>query len=62
MTDTPLGSGRMQDAAAVARAGYEGLMAGETAVVPGRRYRLLAVLTRLLLRSVSRKLAARVNR
>lgn len=62
MTDAPLASGTMQDVDAVARAGYEGLMAGRTVVVPGVRYGLLTGLARVLPRPLTRKLAARVNR
>lgn len=61
MTDTPLGSGRMQSPEAVARAGYEGLMAGEAVVIPSPQYRLLALLTKLTPRSVARTLAKRIN-
>lgn len=41
--DTPLMRGRIADAASVARAGYCGLMAGKTVVIPGIRNRLLAL-------------------
>jgi short-subunit dehydrogenase len=41
MTDTPLGSGPMQDVESVADAGYEGLMDEKTVIVPGIGYKLL---------------------
>lgn len=62
MTDTPLARGQMQDVETVARAGYEGLQAGKTVVIPGVRYRILASLAGLVPRPVTRKLAARLNR
>ena len=59
--DTPLGSGEMQDARAVARAGYEGLQAGETIVVTGLRYRLLTRLSNVLPNRLTRRLTAWLN-
>lgn len=41
MSDTPLGSGSMQDVERVANTGYEGLMDETTVIVPGRAYKLL---------------------
>ena len=59
--DTPVGGGEMRDARAVARAGYEGLQAGETVVVTGLRYRLLTRLSNVLPNRLTRRLAARLN-
>jgi short-subunit dehydrogenase len=46
----------------VARAGYEGLMAGRAVVVPGLDYKLLERLTRVTPRPLRRRLAAKLNR
>lgn len=43
--------GRLSDAATVARAGFDGLMAGRAVIVPGSRRRLGAWLARILPRS-----------
>ncbi|MFQ3320163.1 MAG: short-subunit dehydrogenase [Natronomonas sp.] len=48
MTDTPLGSGQMQDVEMVAEEGYEGLQAGKPVVVTGWKYKLLTKLSNVL--------------
>ncbi len=50
--NTPLMSGRIMSAKAVAAAGYQGLLAGKTVVVPGIRNRVLAFAVRFLPRRV----------
>ncbi|MFC7227889.1 SDR family oxidoreductase [Salinirubellus salinus] len=65
-TDTPIGGGRggfvsFQQADEVAEAGYDGLMDGKAVVIPGLDYKLLAKLTGVLPRSVTRRLAAQLN-
>ncbi|MDX1624477.1 MAG: SDR family oxidoreductase [Gemmatimonadota bacterium] len=50
--------GRGMEPAAVARAGYEGLMAGERLVVPGAMNKLHVFLTRVVPRSLAARLAA----
>ncbi|MDQ2818270.1 MAG: SDR family oxidoreductase [Candidatus Eremiobacteraeota bacterium] len=47
MEDSKLLRGRVMDAPTVAQAGYRGLMRGKGLVVPGARYRLLALAARL---------------
>ena len=59
--DTPLGSGEMQDAGAVAAAGYEGLQDGETVVVTGWKYRLLTRVSNVLPNSLTRRSAKDLN-
>lgn len=49
---TRLMSGRIMDAASVARIGYDGLMQGRPVVIPGLRNRLLVLAVRLVPRSV----------
>lgn len=49
---TRLMSGRIMDAASVARIGYDGLMHGRPVVIPGFRNRLLAFAVRLMPRSI----------
>jgi short-subunit dehydrogenase len=61
MADTPLGSGPMQDVAAVADAGYEGLMDGKTVIVPGYGYKLLWHTVGLVPRPLVRKTARWLN-
>jgi short-subunit dehydrogenase len=46
---------QLMDAAAVARAGYAGLIAGDTVVIPGMRNRVQAFLPRLLPRAIVRR-------
>jgi hypothetical protein len=65
-TDTPIGGAgggfvSFQQADGVAEAGYEGLMDGKAVVIPGLDYKLLATLTGVLPRSVTRRLAAQLN-
>ena len=53
MEDSKLVSGRkIMDAATVARAGYRGLMAGKTVVIPGIRNRILVESVRFSPRSM----------
>ena len=61
MADTPLGSGPMQDVTAVADAGYEGVMAGDTVVVPGIGYKLLWHTVGIMPRPLVRKVARWLN-
>ena len=61
MTDTPLGSGPMQDVETVAEAGYEGLMDGSTVIVPGLANKLLYHSVRVLPRPLVRKTARWLN-
>jgi short-subunit dehydrogenase len=61
MTDTPLGSGPMQDVESVAEAGYEGLMDGKTVIVPGIGYKLLWHTVGLMPRPLVRKIARWLN-
>jgi hypothetical protein len=65
-TDAPIGGGEggfvsFQQADAVAEAGYEGLMDGRAVVIPGLDYKLLAKLTGVLPRSVTRRLSGQLN-
>jgi short-subunit dehydrogenase len=56
MEDSKLVRGRqLMDAATVARAGYAGLIAGDTVVIPGMMNRVQAFLPRLLPRAVVRR-------
>ncbi|MBI4004138.1 MAG: SDR family NAD(P)-dependent oxidoreductase, partial [Candidatus Omnitrophica bacterium] len=50
--DSLLGRSGAADAASVARAGYRGLMAGKSVVIPGLRNRVLAFLVRLAPRAL----------
>jgi short-subunit dehydrogenase len=50
------------DAETVARAGFEGLMAGRRVVIPGFKNRLLVASTRLAPRRMLAKIAQRLNR
>lgn len=64
--DVPIGNPdaslmRWQAADEVAEAGIDGLERGKAVVVPGIEYKLLAALTKLLPRSVTRRLAADLN-
>jgi short-subunit dehydrogenase len=61
MTDTPLGSGPMQDVESVADTGYEGLMDGKTVIVPGYGYKLLWHTVGLVPRPLVRKTARWLN-
>ena len=61
MTDTPLGSGPMQDVETVAEAGYEGLLDGKTIIVPGLAYKLLYHTVGLVPRPLVRKTARWLN-
>jgi short-subunit dehydrogenase len=61
MTDTRLGSGPMQDVAAVADAGYKGVMDGKSVIVPGVGYKLLWHTVGLMPRPVVRKVARWLN-
>jgi short-subunit dehydrogenase len=49
------------DAETVARAGFEGLMAGRRIVIPGFRNRLIVASTRLAPRRMLAKIAQRLN-
>ncbi|WP_347157300.1 SDR family NAD(P)-dependent oxidoreductase [Pontibacter chitinilyticus] len=49
------------DAASVAQAGYEGLMAGEVVVIPGIQNKLTAFSTRLVPRSILRKMVKKIQ-
>lgn len=59
--DTPLGSGSMQDVEMVARAGYDGLQAGDTVVVTGWKYKLLTRLSNVLPNRFTRQSAKNLN-
>ncbi len=48
MRDSLMMEAEMMDAATVARLGYRGLMRGQSVIIPGRRNRGFALLTRLL--------------
>ena len=52
MEDSRLVQGGLMDAAEVAKAGYEELIAGKTVVVPGIRHKLGALLPRFVPRTV----------
>jgi short-subunit dehydrogenase len=54
-------TGGVMDAATVARIGYEGLMSGKTIIVPGFKNRWLARSSALVPRSVSARVARRLN-
>lgn len=58
MGKSAVANGDLLDPATVAKAGYEGLMAGERIVVPGRRDRFRYLLSRFL----PHRLAARLSR
>lgn len=62
MTDTRIGSSRFQDVETVAEAGYDGVMAGETVVIPGLEYRTLIPLTRVVPDALLRKVVGWFNR
>ncbi|MFC6975120.1 SDR family NAD(P)-dependent oxidoreductase [Halomicroarcula sp. GCM10025709] len=61
MGDSTVGSLTTNTPEAVATAAYDGLVAGETVVVPSRLLRAVDVLGRLAPRSVTRRLARLVN-
>lgn len=65
-TRTPIGSPggfpRWFEPEAVARTGYEGLMAGKAVVIPGLEYKLLWRVARVTPRPIVRRLAAAFNR
>lgn len=61
MGDSTVGSTVTHSAEEVARAGYEGLMAGETVVVPGLPMKALYLLSRVAPRAVTRRVARYVN-
>jgi uncharacterized protein len=52
MEESKLFRGRIMDAQTVAKAGYRGLMANKTVVIPGLRHRMLAFSVRLTPRKV----------
>ena len=58
---TRLMSGRIMDAASVARIGYDGLMHGRPVIIPGFRNRLLAFAVRLMPRSVVMRVVRRMQ-
>ena len=66
MEDSRLVQGEIADAASVARAGYEGLMARKTLVIPGFRNKLVPWLVRLsprrMVPGVARRMQERVSR
>jgi short-subunit dehydrogenase len=62
MRHSPLARRGLMDAATVARAGYEGMMAGERVVIPGARNRVLAALGRHAPRGLVTGVVARLNR
>jgi hypothetical protein len=61
MEESNIANGSLQDPVKVAEAGYEGMMKGKTMVIPGMRYKLLPLLVRLTPRSITRKIAMRIN-
>jgi len=61
MGDSTVGAVTSNTPEAVAEAAYEGVMAGETVVVPSRAMRVIDVLGRLLPRSAVRRAAGWVN-
>ncbi|WP_435364972.1 SDR family NAD(P)-dependent oxidoreductase [Haloarchaeobius sp. DYHT-AS-18] len=61
MQDSAVGSTYMQPVEAVAKAGYRGVMSGETVVVPGLSMKVLTVLARVTPRPILRRVARRVN-
>lgn len=65
MEDSRLVQGRIMEARAVAEAGYRGLMAGKTVVVPGMSARLLALSVRLspgwMVTQIVRRMQERVS-
>lgn len=61
MEESKIAKGSLDDPATVAEAGYKGLMKGKTMVIPGMRYKLLPLLVRLTPRSITRKMAMRIN-
>ncbi|HYZ84007.1 MAG TPA: SDR family oxidoreductase [Bryobacteraceae bacterium] len=60
-TNTPLFARNVLNAADVAKAGYDGLMAGKTVVIPGFRNNVLRLGTRLVPRRVAAQLARRIQ-
>lgn len=58
---TRLMSGRIADAASVAREGFRGLMAGAPVVIPGFRNKLLAISVRLLPRRLITRIVRRIQ-
>ncbi|HTM03756.1 MAG TPA: SDR family oxidoreductase [Vicinamibacterales bacterium] len=61
MQGTPLFRGRVMDAETVARAGYEGWMAGEAVIVPGAANRRGTWLVRLAPRAMVRRIVKGLN-
>jgi short-subunit dehydrogenase len=61
MEDSAVGSTYKQPVEQVARAGYEGVMGGNTVVVPGLPMKVLSLLSRVTPRPVLRRVARRVN-
>ena len=61
MEESNIAKGSLQDPVKVAEAGYKGMMKGKTMVIPGMRYKLLPLLVRLTPRSITRKIAMRIN-
>jgi short-subunit dehydrogenase len=57
MTDSKLVQSGLMDARSVARAGYAGLMAGKSIVVPGRPNQITVFLTRFLPRAMAAQMA-----
>lgn len=60
IADTPLFESGVASARSVAEAGYRGMQAGETVVVPGLRNKLGTLAVRLVPRSLARRVAARL--
>ena len=61
LEDSRLFQGRIADATSVALAGYRGLMAGKSIVIPGLGNKLLPVVVRLSPRQVVTRVARRLN-
>lgn len=61
MEDSRLMQGRIMDARTVAEAGYRGLMAGKTVVLPGFRTKLLAFAVRVSPRSMLTRVVRRMQ-
>lgn len=61
MQNSRLFSGHLMSAAIVARAGYDGMMAGKEVVVPGASNKLLITISRFLPRSILARMARRVQ-
>jgi short-subunit dehydrogenase len=61
MSDSTVGSMTSNTPGEVAAAAYEGLMAGETVVIPSRAMRAVELLGRVMPRSVVRRVAGWVN-